>query len=444
MDLSAFKAYDIRGAYPEQINEDLAYCVGRAVGRYLCAKTIVVGRDMRKSSPSLLAMLVKGITSEGVNVVDIGVCTTPMLNFAVARYRYSGGIMVSASHNPAGDNAFKIINSSVIQIGDTNGIFDIKNLITEGLGEASFEVGAVEQKNIISDYLEHIQRLLGSIKPLKVVFDYGNGVGAVPCSPIIDRLGIDAIELYKEPDGSFPNHPANPHDLANFSDLSAKVLETGADLGVFFDGDGDRANFVDETGRVVPIDILTVLLAKELLKDTLGKIYYDLRFSKSVPSLIKQLGGIPIMMKVGNPYYKIALSKDGGLMGAEFSGHIMFSENYNIDDGLFAALKVIQLVGSGGVKLSKLIDNLTKGYASPEESVVAKTPLTVFNRLSLAFPKSKQLDIDGLYLDFENDGFISVRQSQNEPGLFRVRVEANTEEALRERFNLTKNIIVEG
>lgn len=444
MNLSAFKAYDIRGEYPEQVNEDLAYQVGRAVVRHLHAKVLVVGRDMRKSSPSLCNSLISGIIDEGADAVDIGLCTTPMLNFSVAKYGYDGGIMVSASHNPGGDNAFKVIDKNVIQLDGLHGLVDIKNIISAGLGKPFVQKGLSTKKEVLRDYLDHIKLTIGPVKPLKVVFDYGNGVGSIPCTPIINELGINGIEIYANPDGDFPNHPANPHDLTNFDSLVLKVIEQSADLGVFFDGDADRANFVDDKGRVVPIDLLTVLLAKEILQDKPGKVYYDLRFSKAVPELIRQLGGEPVMMRVGNPFYKKALREDGGLIGSEFAGHIMFSDNYNIDDGLYAALKTIQMLGNRDEKLSKLIDKINLFSTSPEESMVSKNPSMVFSRLLKAFPEAKQVELDGLYLDFGDGGFISVRQSQNEPQLFRVRAEAITKEILQERFSITKAIVLKG
>jgi phosphomannomutase len=250
--------------------------------------------------------------------------------------------------------------------------------------------------------------------------------------------------MYKQPDGNFPNHPANPHDLINFKDLSAKVLESNADLGVFFDGDADRANFVDEKGKVVPIDLLLILLAKEELKYKSGNIYYDLRFSKSFPTFIDQFGGTAVMMRVGNTFYKNILREKGGIFGAEFSGHVMFSENYNIDDGLYLALKIIQMLGKSGKKLSEQIDEVTSLYASPEVSMESKNPLTVFSKLLSIFSEAESIDLDGLYLDFGKNGFISVRQSQSEPNLFRIRVEAQSKKVLEQRFNITKKTVLEG
>lgn len=444
MNLSAFKAYDIRGKYPDEVNEQLAYLVGRATVKYLSAKIIVVGRDARLSSPKLSKKMIEGIISEGANVVDIGLCTTPMLNYSVANYGYDGGIMISASHNPGGDNAFKVIDGNVIQLDESQGLQEIKQMVRSDLGIAEKNCGSVTSKNVINDYVKHICSLIGPLKKLNIVADYGNGVGAVSAIPVFRSLGLKPKNLYAKPDGKFPNHPANPHDLVNFNKLIHKVTHSHADLGLFFDGDGDRLNVVDDLGRIVPIDLLTVLLAQEeLLVKKSGNVYYDLRFSKAVPYIIKKAGGTPNMMRVGNPFYKRILRESGGVLGAEFAGHIMYPENFNIDDGLFAALKVVKMLERRQQKLSALIDGVTIYSASPEESIEAKNPSTVAMRLIAAFPEAKLIELDGTYLDFV-DGFMSVRNSQNERQLFRIRVEAKTEAEMKSRFEKVKSIVAEG
>jgi phosphomannomutase len=278
---------------------------------------------------------------------------------------------------------------------------------------------------------------------LNVVVDYGNGVGAISAKPALARLDLNIVDMYEEPDDSFPNHPANPHDIENFNDLIEKVHAEKADLGIFFDGDADRAIFVDDLGRIVPVDLLTVLLAEEELKvNPHQKIYYDLRFSKTVESRIKKAQGTPVMMRVGNPFYKQALKKEGGIMGAEFSGHIMYAENNNADDGLYAVLKTLKLICVRNEKLSVLLDKVREYEASPEESMEAKKPDTVFERVIAAFPDTKQIELDGVYLDF-TDGFISVRRSQTEPELFRIRAEAKDQGDLNVRLDKVRKIIKE-
>lgn len=444
MDLSAFKAYDIRGKYPEEVNEGLAFLVGRAVARYFSASTLIVGRDMRLSSPSLSEKLIEGINFEGTDVVNMGVCTTPMLNFAVASFGFDGGIMISASHNPGGDNAFKVVDRNVIQLSDFDGLNEIKKLIEGGLGEGRGVKGMASAANVRDRYLAHISEVIGAVNPIKVVADYGNGVGAITASPAFLQLGLEIKELYAQPDGTFPNHPANPHDIQNFDDLIRTVKKEHADLGVFFDGDADRSIMIDDKGRIVPVDLLTVLLAKqEIVHGQSGKVLYDLRFSKAVPDLLRQVGIVPVMMRVGNPYYKKALRESGGILGAEFSGHMMFSDNYYIDDGLFAALKTVKLISETGKRLSKLIDSVTIYEALPEESMHTINPEAVLGEIIAAFPEAKQIELDGVYLDF-SDGFISARQSNSEFGVIRFRVEAKNRHILESRLKTIRNIVAHG
>lgn len=460
MDKGIFKAYDIRGIYPDEIDEDAAYRVGRAFTRFLSAKTVVVGRDARESSPALAEKLIEGISCEGADVINIGLCTTPMLNFAVANYDYDGGIMISASHNPKEYNAFKLIKSGPLQIDEESGIKEIQNIAEKGFTECPGK-GAVTEKDVLSDYVAHILKFAEGISELKIVVDYSNGVGSISAKPVFARLDIDVIELFSDPDGNFPNHPANPHDTENFKDLIKKVLKEEADLGIFFDGDADRAIFVDEKGQIVPTDLLVIYLCEEALKKNEEKnacpppprsrvnsaerrrVYYDLRFSKAVPGAVKKFGGTPEMLRVGNSFYKKALLEKGGVLAAEFSGHIMYAENFNIDDGLFAAIKVMQMLCEERKKLSELTRKVQKYEDSPEISLEAKTPETTLDRIVAEFPGGKLNELDGVYLDFP-DGFISVRQSQTETQLFRIRIEAKTKGVLNDRLEKVKKIITEG
>ncbi len=442
MNLSAFKAYDIRGDYPSAVNEDLAKAVGRAFVRYLSAKNIVVGMDMRQSSLSLHKALIEGINCEGSDVFDIGFCSTPMLSSSVVRYGYDGGIMISASHSPGNENGLKLIDATGNQIGEGFGLENIKLIIEKGFGEC-LGAGAVIKKSVLVDYLEGLIPLIDSITDLNVVVDYSSGMGSLAGRPLFARInGIKLTELNIEPDGTFPSHPANPHNEANFNQLIEKVKETGADVGLFFDGDADRVQAVDESGQIVPMDLLFCLLAKEELQKDSAKgkeFYYDLRFSKVVSEFIESFGGKPIMMRVGNPFYKKALSHSG-VLAAEFSGHVMFAENNNIDDGLYCALKILNLISKNKKPLSSQVAEVRKYFTSSEVSLSAKTPKEVFEKIRSEFVDAKEVDLDGLYLDFP-DGFISVRQSQTEPELFRVRVEAKTEKAMQDRLNLVlKNI----
>lgn len=449
MKKSVFGAYDIRGIYPEEINEELAYKVGRAFVRFLSClpagrrqQTVVVGRDARLSSPSLREKLIEGISCEGADVIDIGICTTPMLNFAVANYEYDGGIMISASHNPGEYNAFKLIRENAIQLDEDSGIKEIQDLAAKGFTDCPGR-GATCEKDVLSDYLAHVLKAAEGVSDIKIVVDYGNGVGSVSGKPAFARMDIDLTEIFDNPDGNFPNHPANPHDIDNYNDLKNAVLAEKADIGIFFDGDADRATFVDDLGRVVPTDLIFIYLSEDALKENpKGNIYFDLRFSKSVSKYIKKFEGNPIMLRVGNPFYKKALAFEGGVLAGEFSGHIMYPENFGIDDGLFASIKLMRILSEKQKKLSELIDEVKKFETSAEESLTAKNPENLYDRVIGAFPEAKLLELDGVYLDFPN-GFISVRQSQSEPHLFRIRVEAKTKGELDVRLNKVKKIVTE-
>jgi phosphomannomutase len=301
----------------------------------------------------------------------------------------------------------------------------------------------VTEKEVLSDYLAHVMKAADGVEHLKVIVDYGNGVGAISAKPALARLDLAVTSLFEDPDGNFPNHPANPHDTINFKNLTQKVLADKADLGIFFDGDADRAVFVDDLGRIVPTDLLFILLAKKQLENDKNKgqnFYYDLRFTKSTPDLIQEYGGNPVMMAVGNPLYKRALKEKGGALAAEYSGHIMFPENYNLDDGLYAVLVTIGIISASGSKLSTLIDEVKIYQTSEEQSIEAACPDNLFERLKKAFPDGKEIKLDGLYLDFP-DGFISVRQSQNEPQLFRIRVEGKSIYQMQERLEGVRKIV---
>ncbi len=431
LDKEAFRSYDIRGTYPTQVNEELAYMAGRALAGYLNAKEIVVGKDARESGDALFKELARGMNEAGCDVVYIGMCTTPLLNFSVVKGGFKGGVMISASHNPAEYNGFKVIKEGALQM-HTSELREIRE-IAEGIGEAPAEgkgTGKITEKNFLDDYLEHVAKFAGEIGKPKVVADYGNGVASVTAKPLFEKLGLEIVSLYEEPLPGFPNHEPNPHELANMDELRKKVVEEKADLGLFFDGDGDRVAVVDEKGDVVEADLLVGVLAKEELEKQKGRVYYDLRFSRAVRDAISGAGGEPIMMRVGNPFYKERLRDEGGVLAGEFSGHIMFPDNFNMDDGLFAAVKIMAAMGKHGKKVSGLIAPLRKYYATEEINLKVKGAEEAMAEVEKAFPEGKPLEIDGLYLEFEW-GWISVRMSRTEP-LVRVRLEADSAEKRKE------------
>jgi len=434
-----FKAYDIRGIYPEEINEEAAYKIGHAFVKFLNAKKIAVGIDARKSSPSLFKEFVRGITDEGCDVINIGMCTTPMLGFAVAYLDLDGGVMISASHNPPEYNAFKLLSKNSLQLYDDFGIKEVKKL-----AELSFENGSskgkIIKKDILPDYVNHLLKFAKDIKNLKTVCDYGNGVGAVSAKEFLDNLPISTTHLFPEPDGSFPNHLANPHELENLKTLQEKVLEEKADLGIFFDGDADRSILVDEKGEIVPPDLELAILAKEELKNHKGeKVYFDLRFSKIVDEVIKETGGKSVMMRVGNPFYKEKLQKEGGVLAGEFSGHIMFKDNYCLDDGLFAAVKIMGIMSRTKKPLSELIKPFKKYYQTEEINLKVKNPDETLRKVKEEFKDGESINLDGVYIKY-SDWWFNLRKSNTEP-LVRLRIEADSPELLEEKKREVLNII---
>ena len=267
--MSIFKAYDIRGVYPGEINEGIAYSTGRAFVGFLGCKSVIVGRDMRRSSPSLFEALSKGITDQGADVIDVGMTATPMLSFAVMRWRAEAGIMISASHNPGRYNAFKLIRNGgtgALQIHEGSGMRDIQALAERDDFKTADIRGRIIKKSIDDEYRDHILSFAEDIKNLKVVIDYGNGVGSISAGPVLEALPIEVVEMFREPDGDFPNHEPNPHEIKNLSFLQKKVTEEDADIGIFFDGDADRSLIVDESGKIIFPDIALGVLAVNELK----------------------------------------------------------------------------------------------------------------------------------------------------------------------------------
>ncbi len=428
---SAFKTYDIRGVYPSEINEELAYLVGRA---FLPGSSIVVGRDGRESSPKLMEEVCRGIIDSGGEVVDIGLTNTPLLNFTVAHYGYDGGVMVTASHNPARFNGLKLIKEKALQVYGE----EIEEL-RKKIEKKEFRKGKGKKTtfNPLPLYLGHINAFCGDFRDIKIVLDFANGVGAVTAEPLFSMLPAESSFMNAEIDGSFPHYEANPHDLSNLKKLQERVVKQKAHMGVFFDGDGDRSIIVDENGDIVSMDGWVSLLAKEELRDQKGeKVYYDLRFSKSVEEEIREHGGEPVMMRVGNPFYKEKLILEGGVLGAELSGHIMFKDNYCIDDGLFAVIKTMNLLKS---PLSSMIHK--RHYQSEEISIEVKDKDKVFEKVKDAFREGESFHIDGIYIQFK-DWWFNLRKSNTED-LVRLRLEAEKEDLLEEKkkelISLIKN-----
>ena len=428
-----FKAYDVRGVYPSEINEEACAATAKALAFFLEADKLVLGRDARPSSDSINNAIIKALVEAGVGVVDIGKCTRPLHSYVIAKKEFSGGIMITASHSPREYNGLKLIQKPCFQLSSPGAMDDIKKLALNPAvsGRVENKKGGVEKLDILNEYVEELAEHFVEVKDLKVVVDYGNGMGSITAKPVLEKLGLKIIPLYEEIDCTFPNHPSNPSEEKNLEELREVVLREKADLGIAFDGDADRAVIIDEKGGIIYPDIITAILVPYELQGRSDKrVYYDLRFSKIVGDIIKDNNGEGIMLRVGNPFYKERLVKEGGVFGAEFSGHMFFQDHYCIDDGLYSALKVMKVVVKSKKKLSDLAEPLKKYYQSPEINMRVADPDQTLEKARNAFSDGKSLDIDGVYISYP-DWWFSLRKSNTEP-LIRLRLEANSKQRLDE------------
>ena len=430
---NVFKAYDVRGVYPSEINDETVAAVAKAFAFYLNTNKIVVGRDARTSSPSLFKAVVNALVEVGVSVVDLGMCTTPLLNYAVAKKNYPGGIMISASHNPPEYNALKLVQHPCIQLSSPGGMDDVKRLVLnpDVTGEVQRDQGVINPLDILGEYVDEVVQEFSSLKGLTVVVDYGNGMGSITAKPVFEKMGIKVIPLYEEIDGTYPNHHANPAEEKNLEEVKKKVVMMKADAGIAFDGDADRGFIIDDKGKVIPSDITMALLVPSELKGRSDKrVYYDLRASKILPETIKKNRGEAIITRVGNPFYKEKLIKEGGVFGGELAGHIMFQDHYCIDDGLYACLKVLEVLSESKKKLSQLVKPLLKYYQSPEINIKVANADAVLEKAKDAFKDGKLNEMDGVLINYPGWWF-NLRKSNTEP-LVRLRIEADKKEKLEE------------
>jgi phosphomannomutase len=443
-----FKGYDVRGTYPEQLNEAHARRIGYALVQFLRhqrpgIKNIVVGRDMRTSSLSLSQALMEGITSCGVNVVDIGVVSTETTYFAVANYGYDGSVMVTASHNPARYNGFKLCREKAIPIGSETGLLRIKELSMQPPPMRVEHRGRVVLREVLPDYKAHIQKFARDLKPLKVVVDAGNGMAGKMVPLVFEGLPCELIPLYFELDGTFPNHEANPLKEENLKALQDTVKKTRAHLGVAFDGDADRCSFVDEKGEAVKNDLITALIAREFLSREKGAtIVYDLRSSWVVREEILLNGGVPYREKVGHAFIKDTLRKKNAVFGGELSGHYYFRDNFYCDSGLIAMLQILNVLSRKAVSMSNLVAPLKKYYSSGEKNFTVTDKDGLLQRLADTFSDGKVDLLDGVTVEYP-DWWFNARKSGTEP-LLRLNVEGKTKELLENGLKRLKGIIEEG
>src|SRR5271157_3536062 len=405
VDPTIFKAYDVRGIYEQDLTDEIAYRIGRAAAHYLNVPEIAVGRDMRLSSPQLAAALIRGITDQGVNAIDLGMTTTDELYFAVGKFNFSAGVMITASHNPGKYNGMKFCRAQAFPVSLESGLADIRDLAISGNYVDPGHKGQVIQRDVLDAYVQHALSFIdvSKIRPLKVVIDAGNGMAGMMMPRVFEFLPCELIPLYFDLDGNFPNHPASPIEPENMEDLQKKVREVGADLGAAFDGDADRMFPVDEHGDIVDGSMVTAIVSNSLLHKKPGStILYNLIVSKSVSDLINQLGGKAVRTRVGHSYIKAEMRNLNAIFGGEHSGHFYFRDNWFADSGLIAFLITLELVSIEGKPLSELLQPLDKGVRSGEINSVVSDVQGKLRALEEQFSKdARSVDhLDGITVDY--------------------------------------------
>ncbi len=432
-----FKAYDIRGIVPTQLKEEIARTIGLSFQHVLDAEdrangnAVVVSRDMRSHSPGLERALIEGLTASGLDVVEIGLAATPMNYFAISHLKAAGGVQVTASHNPAQYNGFKFSRHGARPVSGDHGIALMEEKVKSGDLPKASRPGMISQANVSDDYKRHVLSFLKDGKRLKVAIDAANGMGTID-RPILEAMNIELIPLYFELDGTFPNHEANPLREENLRDLMRAVREHGADLGVSFDGDADRAAFIDETGQSIGSDLMTGLIAGELLKREPGKVVvYDLRSSRAVAEYIREHGGVPMRERVGHSFIKATLRKHEGIFGGELAGHYYFRDHSYADCPILSVVEVLNLMRSSGKTLSALVAPLRRYAKSPEINFEVEDKQGKMDELARRYSDAQIDYLDGITFSYP-DWWANVRPSNTEPFL-RLVLEAQTPEELERR-----------
>jgi phosphomannomutase len=430
-----FKAYDIRGLYGDELDGDVAEQVGRAFVRVLADMhgkdagelRVGLGRDMRLQAPELAARYRDGMVSEGAHVLDAGQVGTEMLYFLVGSRDLDGGLMCTASHNPAAYTGAKLVERGAVALSGDGGIGEIRDLIEAGLGEiGSRPPGSSEEVEVGDEFREAALKFIDAsvIKPLKVVVDGGNGMAGPMVGPILEQLGLDVVATYWTPDGSFPDHEPNPLLEENRRFIIDKVREEGADLGIAWDGDADRCFFIDDTGAFVDGDFLTALLAESILEKQPGAdILYDVRASRAVPDLVERLGGKAHMNRVGHAFFKVRMRDEGGAFGGEVSGHYYFADFYNADSGTVPALLILELLSKKDAKLSELVEQFrSKYFISGEINSTVDDADARMAAIEEKYSDGEISKLDGISVDY-HDWHFNVRASNTEP-LLRLNLES--------------------
>ncbi len=439
-----FKAYDIRGIYGTELTEELAYKIGRALVTFLNCRKVAVGRDIRPHSVSLLKALADGMTIQGADVVDIGECSTPMLYYGNGTLECDAGVMITASHNPGEYNGFKLTRAQAVPISGATGIADIEKIVME---ETFAPVpacrGMVSHYDVSTRYADYVRETAEIKRPLKIAIDYANAMGIWEAKAF-EGLPLEITELFANPDGTFPNHEANPLNTETLDALRAEVKKGGYDFGVAFDGDADRAGFIDERGEIIPMDMTTALIAKNVLQHNPGAtIFYDLRSSWAVKEVIEEAGGKPMMSRVGHAFIKSQMRENDAVFAGELSGHYYFKANFTAESSAMAVLALANIVSASDQPLSEMIKPIHRYFASGEINTKLSNKADadrVIDTLKKTFgSKGRMFELDGVSVEF-TDWWFNVRCSNTEP-LIRLNLEAKTQMMMEARRDELLSII---
>ncbi len=419
-----FKAYDVRGVYPDEIDEAIAKRIGNAFVRFTGASTVVVGHDMRPSSVPLSQAFIEGATLAGADVVNVGLASTDLVYFAAGTLD-APAAMFTASHNPAQYNGVKLCRAGAAPVGESTGLVQIKEAVASGLLERAEESGEVREQDMLEAFATHVRSFVdvSLLRPLKIVADTANGMGGLVVPKVFEGLGFDVEILFGELDGTFPNHPADPIQPENLVSLQARVLETGADIGLAFDGDADRVFLVDNEGQPISGSTTTAIVAKTMLARTPGgTVVHNLICSKTVPEVVRECGGEPVRTRVGHSFIKQVMAETDAIFGGEHSAHYYFRDNWRADSGSIAAMVVLEALSESGMALSELRKPFERYAASGEINTKVGDPLAVIEAVAAHYASASQDRLDGLTVQLD-DWWFNLRSSNTEP-LLRLNLEA--------------------
>ncbi|MBM7843929.1 phosphomannomutase/phosphoglucomutase [Herpetosiphon giganteus] len=426
-----FKAYDIRGIYPSELNEDVAFLIGRAFASFLQAEKVIVGRDMRTSGPSIFDAVTRGLMHQGADVINIGMVSTDQYYFACTQLGLPG-MMVTASHNPKQYNGFKMVKKMPQLLSGDAGIQDLRTLVESEAFSEPTRQGSMSELDLSEEFIESVLQLIdvASLKPLKVIADTGNGMVGPILKRVYERLPVELIGLYLDPDGTLPNHGLDPLQPENRAELEARVVSENADVGFAFDGDGDRFFAIDNRGQFISGDFMTALMGQYFLEKHPGaKILYDVRASWAVPELIGAAGGVPLMERVGHAFIKARMSNEGAIFAGEVTGHYYFGDFNYADSGVIPSLIILEMLSKKGKTLSELLAPLESTYfISGEINTKVADVKAVLATLAEKYSDAEQHTMDGLSVNYP-DWHFNVRGSNTEP-LLRLNLEARSKELM--------------